>query len=96
MIPPGKRTRDTLFVIGGVLTVIAGIIIFPLPGPMGTPIILFGIALIVTGNRRAASRLRLARSRRPRLHTVLVKLEERLRPGAIRAGLARTNRARRS
>ena len=92
MFATSKRARDAAFVIGGVLTVVAGIIIFPLPGPMGTPIILFGLALIVTGNRRAASRLRLARRRRPRVHALLAKLEARMRQGAIRQGLARTNR----
>lgn len=85
-------SRRPGYVWAGIATLIAGIIIFPLPGPMGTPIILFGLALIVTGNRRAAGRLRLARRTRPRFHALLTKLEERLKPGAIRDGLQRTRR----
>ncbi len=92
MIAATSRTRSTGYVVAGVATVLAGIIIFPLPGPMGTPIILFGLALIVTGNRRAAGRLRLVRRRRPRFHALLAKLEARLGNSAVQRGLARTNR----
>ncbi|HMN84970.1 MAG TPA: hypothetical protein PKA74_03140 [Bauldia sp.] len=77
----------------GILLVPIGIIIAPLPGPGGIPVIATGIVLIISSSRRAASWVRLHRRKWDWMHEILEQGEGFL-GNEFGHALKRTNRRR--
>ena len=67
--------RRLVYLSLGIALVPIGIVVAPLPGPFGVPIVATGIVLIITANRRAAGWVRLHRRRWDWMHEILVKGE---------------------
>jgi hypothetical protein len=74
----------------GIALVPIGVVIMPLPGPFGVPIIAVGAILIISSSRRAASWVRLHRRRWIWLHELLEKGEGWI-AGEFGDALRRTN-----
>lgn len=74
----------------GIALVPIGVVIMPLPGPFGVPIIAVGAILIISSSRRAASWVRLHRRRWDWMHELLEKGESWI-GGEFGNALRRTN-----
>jgi hypothetical protein len=85
--PPWKQA---IYLWVGIALIPIGILLGPLPGPTGIPIIAFGMLLIVMSSRRAASWVRLHRRRWDWMHEILEKGEGWL-GGEMGRVLRRTN-----
>ncbi len=74
----------------GVALLPIGLIVMPLPGPLGIPLMALGVVLIVTASRRAAGWVRLHRKRWDWMHEILERGETWI-GGSFGHALRRTN-----
>ena len=88
--PPVRPWKQAIYLWVGIALIPIGIIIAPLPGPGGVPVMAFGALLIITSSRRAASWVRLHRRRWDWMHEILLKGEGWL-GGEMGRALRRTN-----
>lgn len=88
---PESTWKQWTYLSLGIALVPIGVIIAPLPGPMGVPTIALGMLLIVSSSRRAASWVRLHRKKWTWMHELLEKGEEWI-GGHFGEALRRTNR----
>ncbi len=80
MMPPGSPLRRRALVIGGWTIVTLGIVVSPVPGPGGIPLILLGGAILLRNSpstRRSFVRLK---RRRPHWFGWLERVRRRRRP----------------
>ena len=87
---PPRPWRQAIYLWIGIILVPIGIIIAPLPGPGGIPVLAVAALLIITSSRRAASWVRLHRRRWDWMNDILVKGEGWL-GGEMGRALRRTN-----
>jgi hypothetical protein len=87
---PARPWKQAIYLWVGLALVPIGIIIAPLPGPGGIPILAVAALLIITSSRRAASWVRLHRRRWDWMNEVLLKGEGWL-GGEMGRALRRTN-----
>lgn len=73
--------QRALGVAAGAALVAAGVVIAPLPGPMGVPVMAAGTAVILKNSRRAKRWFVAEQKKRPRMLTPLRKVMK--RPQAI-------------
>jgi hypothetical protein len=92
---PDSSWKQVVYLSVGIALVPVGILIAPLPGPTGVPIIALGVILIISSSRRAASWVRLHRRKWDWMHEILEKGEGFLGHEFGHA-LRRTNRRRSS
>ena len=88
--PPARPWKQAIYLWIGIALVPIGIVIAPLPGPGGVPILALAALLIITSSRRAASWVRLHRRRWDWMHEILLKGEGWL-GGEMGRALRRTN-----
>ena len=88
--PPARPWKQAIYLWVGIALVPIGIIIAPLPGPGGIPILAVAALLIITSSRRAASWVRLHRRRWDWMNEILLKGEGWL-GGEMGRALRRTN-----
>jgi hypothetical protein len=88
--PPPRPWKQAIYLWVGIALVPIGIIIAPLPGPGGIPILAVAALLIITSSRRAASWVRLHRRRWDWMNDILQKGEGWL-GGEMGRALRRTN-----
>ncbi len=88
--PPRPPWKQAIYLWVGIALIPIGLIIAPLPGPGGVPVMAVGALLIITSSRRAASWVRLHRRRWDWMHEILVKGEAWL-GGEMGRALRRTN-----
>jgi len=87
---PARPWKQAIYLWVGIALVPIGIIIAPLPGPGGVPILAVAALLIITSSRRAASWVRLHRRRWDWMNEILLKGEGWL-GGEMGRALRRTN-----
>jgi hypothetical protein len=87
---PARPWKQAIYLWVGIALVPIGIIIAPLPGPGGIPILAVAALLIITSSRRAASWVRLHRRRWDWMNEILLKGEGWL-GGEMGRALRRTN-----
>ena len=87
---PARPWKQAIYLWVGIALVPIGIIIAPLPGPGGIPILAVAALLIITSSRRAASWVRLHRRRWDWMNEILLKGEGWL-GGEMGHALRRTN-----
>ena len=87
---PPRPWKQALYLWLGIALVPVGIIVAPLPGPGGIPILAVAALLIITSSKRAASWVRLHRRRWDWMHEILLKGEGWL-GGEMGRALRRTN-----
>jgi hypothetical protein len=87
---PPRPWKQAIYLWVGIALVPVGIIIAPLPGPGGIPILAVAALLIITSSKRAASWVRLHRQRWDWMHEILLKGEGWL-GGDMGKALRRTN-----
>ena len=87
---PPRPWKQAIYLWIGIILIPIGIIIAPLPGPGGIPVLAVAALLIITSSRRAASWVRLHRSRWDWMNDILVKGEGWL-GGEFGRALRRTN-----
>jgi hypothetical protein len=87
---PPRPWKQAIYLWIGIILIPVGIIIAPLPGPGGIPVLAVAALLIITSSRRAASWVRLHRSRWDWMNDILVKGEGWL-GGEFGRALRRTN-----
>lgn len=87
---PPRPWKQAIYLWVGIALVPIGIIVAPLPGPGGIPILAVAALLIITSSRRAASWVRLHRRRWDWMHEILLKGEGWL-GGEMGRALRRTN-----
>ncbi|MCB1501961.1 MAG: hypothetical protein KDK07_19615 [Bauldia sp.] len=87
---PPRPWKQAIYLWIGIILIPIGIIIAPLPGPGGIPILAVAALLIITSSRRAASWVRLHRRRWDWMNDILVKGEGWL-GGEMGRALRRTN-----
>jgi len=90
---PDSSWKQVVYLAVGVALVPVGVIIAPLPGPGGIPVIAVGIILIISSSRRAAGWVRLHRRKWDWMHEILEKGEGFL-GNEFGHALRRTNRRR--
>ncbi|NJM35254.1 MAG: hypothetical protein HC850_11690 [Rhodomicrobium sp.] len=73
----------------GIVIIVIGLIIFPMPIPFGAFLILLGCALLVSSSETAAHLLKRLRARYSRLNGFIAMLEARS-PGVLARALRRT------
>jgi hypothetical protein len=88
--PPARPWKQAIYLWVGIILVPIGILIAPLPGPGGVPILAVAALLIITSSRRAASWVRLHRRRWDWMNEILLKGEGWL-GGEMGRALRRTN-----
>jgi hypothetical protein len=88
--PPARPWKQAIYLWVGIILVPIGILIAPLPGPGGIPILAVAALLIITSSRRAASWVRLHRRRWDWMNEILLKGEGWL-GGEMGRALRRTN-----
>ena len=88
--PPARPWKQAIYLWVGIVLVPIGILIAPLPGPGGVPILAVAALLIITSSRRAASWVRLHRRRWDWMNEILLKGEGWL-GGEMGRALRRTN-----
>lgn len=66
-----------LGVVGGAATVVAGVVIAPLPGPLGVPVMALGTAMILKNSPRARREFIKRQRQHPRVLTPLRKVMKR-------------------
>lgn len=80
ILPPGSTLRRRVLVAGGWTMVALGVLISPVPGPGGIPLILLGGAVLLRNSpstRRSFVRLK---RRRPQWFSWLERVRRRRRP----------------
>ncbi len=82
--------KQAIYLWIGIALIPVGIIVAPLPGPGGIPILAVAALLIITSSKRAASWVRLHRRRWDWMHEILLKGEGWL-GGEMGRALRRTN-----
>lgn len=87
---PPRPWKQAIYLWVGIALVPIGIVIAPLPGPGGIPILAVAALLIITSSRRAASWVRLHRRRWDWMNEILLKGEGWL-GGEMGRALRRTN-----
>lgn len=87
---PARPWKQAIYLWVGIALVPIGIVIAPLPGPGGIPILAVAALLIITSSRRAASWVRLHRRRWDWMNEILLKGEGWL-GGEMGRALRRTN-----
>lgn len=87
---PKRPLKQAIYLWIGIALIPIGIVIAPLPGPGGIPILATAALLIVSSSRRAASWVRLHRRRWDWMHEILIKGEGWL-GGKMGTALRRTN-----
>ena len=87
---PARPWKQAIYLWVGIALVPIGIVIAPLPGPGGVPILAVAALLIITSSRRAASWVRLHRRRWDWMNEILLKGEGWL-GGEMGRALRRTN-----
>jgi hypothetical protein len=87
---PARPWKQAIYLWIGIALVPIGIVIAPLPGPGGIPILAVAALLIITSSRRAASWVRLHRRRWDWMNEILLKGEGWL-GGEMGRALRRTN-----
>lgn len=87
---PARPWKQAIYLWVGIALVPIGLIIAPLPGPGGIPILAVAALLIITSSRRAASWVRLHRRRWDWMNEILLKGEGWL-GGEMGRALRRTN-----
>ena len=87
---PPRPWKQAIYLWIGIALIPVGIIIAPLPGPGGVPILAVAALLIITSSKRAASWVRLHRRRWDWMHEILLKGEGWL-GGEMGRALRRTN-----
>ncbi|MBN9020955.1 MAG: hypothetical protein J0H08_02425, partial [Rhizobiales bacterium] len=87
---PPRPWKQAIYLWVGIALIPVGIIIAPLPGPGGVPILAVAALLIITSSKRAASWVRLHRRRWDWMHEILLKGEGWL-GGEMGRALRRTN-----
>lgn len=87
---PARPWKQAIYLWVGIVLVPIGILIAPLPGPGGIPILAVAALLIITSSRRAASWVRLHRRRWDWMNEILLKGEGWL-GGEMGRALRRTN-----
>jgi hypothetical protein len=88
--PPARPWKQAIYLWVGIILVPIGILVAPLPGPGGVPILALAALLIITSSRRAASWVRLHRRRWDWMNEILLKGEGWL-GGEMGRALRRTN-----
>jgi hypothetical protein len=88
--PPARPWKQAIYLWVGIVLVPIGILVAPLPGPGGVPILAVAALLIITSSRRAASWVRLHRRRWDWMNEILLKGEGWL-GGEMGRALRRTN-----
>ncbi len=79
-----------LLFCSGLTVFILGLLLFPLPLPLGIPLILIGLSLMVSSSLYVRQGLRWLRQRYPHLSERLDQLKHRM-PGFIRHMIERTH-----
>jgi hypothetical protein len=87
---PPRPWKQAIYLWVGIALIPIGIVIAPLPGPGGIPVLAVAALLIITSSKRAASWVRLHRRRWDWMHEILVKGEGWL-GGEMGRALRRTN-----
>lgn len=87
---PARPWKQAIYLWVGIALVPIGVVIAPLPGPGGLPILAVAALLIITSSRRAASWVRLHRRRWDWMNEILLKGEGWL-GGEMGRALRRTN-----
>jgi hypothetical protein len=87
---PARPWKQAIYLWVGIALVPIGILIAPLPGPGGIPILAVAALMIITSSRRAASWVRLHRRRWDWMNEILLKGEGWL-GGEMGRALRRTN-----
>lgn len=73
-----KRLRRGLKRLAALLLILAGLITFPLPIPIGAILISIGLALLITSSRALTLWIRVRRGQQPQLNEKLQWMETRL------------------
>ena len=87
---PPRPWKQAIYLWVGIALIPIGILVAPLPGPGGVPILAVAALLIITSSKRAASWVRLHRRRWDWMHEILLKGEGWL-GGEMGRALRRTN-----
>ncbi len=82
--------RNLLFIAGGILCIVSGLVFLPLPTPLGLPLLVTGSALLVAGSALARRVLKRFRTSNERAHTWLTA-GERYLPLFLRVPLRLTH-----
>ena len=86
----GRAARVWVLRVLAVILLLVGMVTFPLPIPVGLPMIVMGLALLISSSHAIASLVRQFRRRNPRLDAWLRAAEPRI-PGLFRAPLRKTD-----
>lgn len=78
--------RKTLAITGGWIIVVLGILVSPLPGPLGTPVIAGGLLIVLTHSVWARRRFVLLERRYPRVVGPMRRLLKGWRGGRKKPG----------
>lgn len=79
-----------LYIIAGWICVIGGLIFLPLPTPFGLPLLIIGLALLISGSHRVRKFIQELRKNNKKMHQKISKVEPYL-PGALRTPLEKTH-----
>lgn len=81
--------KSLLYVAVAIVLILVGLVMFPLPIPLGAPMVALGIVILITHSRNSARFMTMLRVSYPRFNGVIKMLENKA-PRTISRSLRRT------